>query len=732
MLLEDVSPTIGDFTYYNFSYAKKISKVVISSAEGAFDDFCFEVAGGGDCFETVPSDHWKGEYYNNMNLEGSPSMVRDDGTGFLNFDWGYTSPSTKCGINSDFFSVRWTRSVYFDSGTRRFTATTDDGMRLYVDGSLLIDKWFNQAPTTYTADIDLTAGTHTIKVEYYEYDQTAVAKLSWEKVGENKPDLIIQDISWNPENPKEGENITYSVKVKNIGKASAGGSTVKYYIDGSYIASDSVPALSAGSISTQTFTWTANKCGNIQVKAVADATNAVDESNEGNNERIETVRVICEPDTYEDWPMFHHDPRHTGYSTSTAPKTNRILWISEIGDCSHSSPVVVNGKVFVGSDDGKIYCLNENDGSRIWVYETGGSVQSSPAVVDGMVFVGSTIGFYAFHEEDINNDGIGDLIWKNLTIKDLWSSPVVTNGKVFVGAVNTGNKFYCLDENTGNLIWSYETRGRCQTSPAVTDGKVFISPFWGGYIYCLDENTGNLIWKYKIGGYEGASSPTVVNDRVFVASYPGKVFCIDENYGSYIWSSETGGNSAYSTPAVAYGKVFVGSADGKTYCLDEITGQKLWSHETGGGYPVLSSPAVADGLVFVGSPDNKIYALSESNGDIVWSYATGDSVSSSPAIAKGKMFVGSSDGKVYCFGSKPKETEYWAVIVGVRKPGDEDAKDIYSALLSSSNWKDDHIRLLINEDATKDNIHSSIINYLGKADEDDVCLSYFSSQDMEV
>ena len=54
-----------------------------------------------------------------------------------------------------------------------------------------------------------------------------------------------------------------------------------------------MPSLSAGSTSTQTFTWKANKCGNVKVKAIADATNALDESNEGNNERTETVNIIC-------------------------------------------------------------------------------------------------------------------------------------------------------------------------------------------------------------------------------------------------------------------------------------------------------------------------------------------------------------------------------------------------------------------------------------------------------
>ena len=92
------------------------------------------------------------------------------------------------------------------------------------------------------------------------------------------------------------------------------------------------------------------------------------------------------------WPMFHHDLRHTGYSTSTAPSTNDTLWIYRTGEYSavYSSPAVVDGRVYVGSGypDHKAYCLDAATGSLIWSYTAEGSV-GSPAVADGRVYGGS-------------------------------------------------------------------------------------------------------------------------------------------------------------------------------------------------------------------------------------------------------------------------------------------------------------------------------------------------------
>ncbi|MGB7531465.1 MAG: PQQ-binding-like beta-propeller repeat protein [Halobacteriota archaeon] len=345
-----------------------------------------------------------------------------------------------------------------------------------------------------------------------------------------------------------------------------------------------------------------------------------------------------------DWPMFHHDARHTGYTDDTIPDNLELLWSYETGNCVDSSPAVANGKVFVGSDDHKIYCLNENTGELIWSYEIGNFVFSSPAVANGKVFVGSDD-----HKIYCLNENTGELIWSYETGNYVDSSPAVANGKVFIGSAD--HKLYCLDEDDGSLIWSYET-GNTMSSPAVANGKVFVGSCDDHKLYCLDEDNGELIWSYKTGGLV-VSSPAVANGKVFVGSHADKIYCLDENTGNLIWRYETG-DDVHSSPAVANGKVFVGSDDDKIYCLDEDNGNLIWSYKA--EHHVFSSPAVADGKVFVGSMGMGLYCLDANNGNLIWSYETGDGVLSSPAVANGKVFVGSSDDRIYCFGVKSTPT----------------------------------------------------------------------------
>jgi len=346
------------------------------------------------------------------------------------------------------------------------------------------------------------------------------------------------------------------------------------------------------------------------------------------------------------WPMFHHDLGHTGYSTSTALNTNKTTWNYTTGSSVSSSPAVVDGRVYVGSWDGKIYCLDATSGTCVWSYTTGDRVDSSPAVVDGKVYVGSWDGkVYCL-------DALtGNFIWSYATGLFVDSSPAVVDGKVYVGSHD--EKVYCLDALTGDCIWSYMTGLDVFSSPAVVDGKVYVAS--GDYIiYCLNASTGAYIWGYTTLSVV-SSSPAVVDGKVYVGSWSGRIYCLNASNAAYIWSYTAGG-SVQSSPAVVDGRVYVGSSDRRVYCLDASTGSHIWNYTTGA--EVNSSPAVVDGKVCVGSWDGKIYCLNATNGACVWSYATGSWVHSSPAVAEGRVYIGSGDGKVYAFGSAAPPPTY--------------------------------------------------------------------------
>jgi len=122
-----------------------------------------------------------------------------------------------------------------------------------------------------------------------------------------------------------------------------------------------------------------------------------------------SVQPVVAPLAVDWWPMRGHDLNHTGYSTSTAPKTNKTIWVYTTGEVVCSSPAIVDGKVYVGSYDGKIYCLNASNGSKIWSYTTSNYVFSSPAVADGKVCVGSANGLiYAFATTVWSADSAGN------------------------------------------------------------------------------------------------------------------------------------------------------------------------------------------------------------------------------------------------------------------------------------------------------------------------------------
>ncbi len=106
---------------------------------------------------------WTATYYPGPNFTGTPFTRYDS---VITFDWGAEAPFG--GMPNDNFTVRWEKNEYFGSAKYAFAAASDDGVRMYLDGVLIIDSWHSNQMQFTIVEKTLTAGVHKITVEYYE------------------------------------------------------------------------------------------------------------------------------------------------------------------------------------------------------------------------------------------------------------------------------------------------------------------------------------------------------------------------------------------------------------------------------------------------------------------------------------------------------------------------------------------------------------------------------------
>jgi chitodextrinase len=145
-----------------------------------------------------------GCYYNNTTLSGDPVFVRTDGQ--LNFDWGNHSPDAA--LQPLNFSARWQGNFMFSQGDYSFSVITSDGMRLYVDGNLILNAWRDQSPNSYTVTQTISQGSHLIVVEYYERLGGATAQVSWRSTSGGTQAPVISSFTSTPTTTAPGLPVT--------------------------------------------------------------------------------------------------------------------------------------------------------------------------------------------------------------------------------------------------------------------------------------------------------------------------------------------------------------------------------------------------------------------------------------------------------------------------------------------------------------------------------------------
>lgn len=325
---------------------------------------------------------------------------------------------------------------------------------------------------------------------------------------------------------------------------------------------------------------------------------------------------------------FRGDAQHSGiYAQAGVPVLHGIKWKFKTDGAVISSPAVIDGTAYFGSNDHFLYAVNIADGAQRWKFKTGSRVASSPAAAQGRVYFASYDGnIYAVDAKNgeqqwkFTTEGERRFAGRHLHGNDptgesmpdpfdfYLSSPTVVQGTVYVGS-GDGN-VYALDAATGALHWKFHTGNVVHASPAVANGTLYIGS-WDSYFYALDAKSGQERWRFKTG------------EDHDIANQVG------------IQSSAT----------VADGIVYFGCRDSNLYALDALTGTKKWAYSTKGSW-VISTPIAKDGTLYFTTSDSGLFlAVDAKSGVLKYSLSFHHwPMFSSPAIAGGNLYIGSNAG----------------------------------------------------------------------------------------
>ncbi len=368
--------------------------------------------------------------------------------------------------------------------------------------------------------------------------------------------------------------------------------------------------------------------------------------------------------------MYRANPGRTGVFNATGVvQKPTVAWTTDLGSPITSSPVVFEGKVFVGGSDG-FYALDIKTGKVIWKKGVMGGVESSACIANNILCFTDTKGsLIALNVAD------GSELWhyqtktKLATPEKTKSSPAIAYGVVYCGLAK---ELVALDMMTGKPLWSLVgDKGHYPisfSSVALTPRMMLVlgGSNWD-YMFGYDLATSEAVLKsggpFTNGsGVYHRNTPAVdANGDIFINEVRRlKRFAKEQNdkerwdlkypmWHTFLLDKDVDDNELIEQSCATPWKdrVFAGRFDGKFVALSMKDGKILWQKK----YPaeVLSAPSVADksGTVYFGCYDANLYALDATTGEEKWKFKTGGKIISSPWVSDGAVYCSSTDGKVY-------------------------------------------------------------------------------------
>ncbi|MFO7675979.1 MAG: PQQ-binding-like beta-propeller repeat protein [bacterium] len=347
-----------------------------------------------------------------------------------------------------------------------------------------------------------------------------------------------------------------------------------------------------------------------------------------------------------------------------------LRWVFETFDPVVATPVVdENGNIYVGDDSGWFYSL-DSTGILRWGFEAGAAFFASAALDGRRVYVGSLdSNLYCLDRDN------GNVLWQLGVADEVYVPPAIdARGNLIVGT-DRGRVLAVTPDRVviwprRRILWQFDTGQEITGAPSIAaDGSVLVT---ADSLYCLTPR-GRRNWAY--GGEDGYFFPGPVpgpDGTAYVGDSEGRFHAVGPD-GTRLWRLAVGDEDEIRTEVVAGpdGALWLGT-DGYYLCRLDPPGPA--GPPPGAGFRVMyeaddiisSTPAVSDkGTVYFLADDGVLYAL-RADGRLLWrqEVAAGDKdtyYTSSPVIGPdGTVYVGSWDGGVYAFrGDGPPALSFW-------------------------------------------------------------------------
>ena len=333
------------------------------------------------------------------------------------------------------------------------------------------------------------------------------------------------------------------------------------------------------------------------------------------------------------------------------------------------NPSISAGRLYIGNNNGQLYCLDAERGKLFWTFQCQSYVECTPAIRDNRVVFGSFDG-NVYCLDAVN----GKLLWKLATgprlpgtkgygdvTRGVDSSPAIVKGRVYFGSWD--GHLYCADLDSGQVIWKQLLGGLVHRSgPAVDEAhdRVYIGAT-DGFLHCFDAIKGELLWRRQLAERHMdhcLSDPVLDAGRVYMGADRGSVYCLDAASGEIVWHYRQAKHLIAGAVNVYGGRVY-GFADGSghLFCLDAATGKELWSVCFGNGWggcqplvcPEQGSQAATIWVTMRdGQHDNQPITLAAVSwtGKVLWTFTAGP-VWGSPVLVNRRLYFGSDDGFLY-------------------------------------------------------------------------------------